>query len=110
MVIFTDGIITDLELTIQKIVEASYFAISIIIVGIGNDSFSTMNRLDSDDKLLQDSRGKKAMRDIVQFVPFKKFNFNPEMLARETLAEIPNQVEQFYTKMKFIPRKKSFSK
>lgn len=65
LVIFTDGIITDLDRTIDKIVEASYFAISIIIVGVGNDSFSTMNRLDSDDKLLKDSKGKKAMRDIV---------------------------------------------
>ena len=47
------------------IVEASYFAISIIIVGIGNDSFSAMNKLDSDDKLLKSSNGKKALRDIV---------------------------------------------
>ena len=48
LVIFTDGIITDLDSTIDKIVEASYYAISIIIVGIGNDSFTTMNALDSD--------------------------------------------------------------
>ena len=65
VVIFTDGIITDLDQTINKIVEASYYAISIIIVGVGNESFSTMNRLDSDGKLLKGFNGKKAMRDIV---------------------------------------------
>ena len=65
LVIFTDGVITDLNNTIDNIVEASYFAISIIIIGVGDDSFNSMNRLDSDNKLLKASNGKVAMRDIV---------------------------------------------
>jgi len=45
---------------------------SIIIVGIGQADFSTMNLLDSDDGLLQDPRGGgKARRDIVQFVSLR---------------------------------------
>ena len=45
---------------------------SIIIVGVGNDSFANMDHLDSDDTDLIDSRGKHMARDIVQFVPFNK--------------------------------------
>jgi hypothetical protein len=32
-----------------------------------------MKELDSDDALLRDSRGSPAIRDIVQFVKFKKY-------------------------------------
>lgn len=70
LVIFTDGIITDMQQTIDTIVEASFYAISIVIIGVGNDSFNSMNRLDSDNELLKSSNGKRALRDIVQFVPF----------------------------------------
>ncbi len=48
LVIFTDGIICDMPQTIDAIVEASYYPISIIIVGVGNEDFSKMDQLDSD--------------------------------------------------------------
>jgi hypothetical protein len=35
-------------------------------------------------------------RDIVQFVPFRKFKSNPLMLAKETLNEVPNQLVGFF--------------
>ncbi|KAI9032189.1 copine-8 [Hyaloraphidium curvatum] len=70
LLIITDGAITDLDQTIRAIVDASYQALSIIIVGVGNADFSTMDALDSDDRKLQ-SGGKVAERDIVQFVPFR---------------------------------------
>ena len=44
---------------------------SIIIIGVGNANFEDMERLDADKKALQ-FNGRKASRDIVQFVPFKK--------------------------------------
>ena len=51
------------------IVNASELPLSIIIVGVGNADFADMDELDGDHGLY-DSRGKKATRDIVQFVPF----------------------------------------
>ena len=66
LTIFTDGEIMDRKMTINSIVEASYLPISIIIIGIGNANFSTMNELDSDNGLLKSNlSGKKAARDIV---------------------------------------------
>lgn len=33
--------------------------------------------------------------DIVQFVPFREFEHNPMLLAKETLTELPNQLLNF---------------
>ncbi|XP_065898772.1 copine-9-like [Dysidea avara] len=93
LLIITDGIITDMERSIDKIVQASSLPLSIVIVGVGKADFSAMDVLDADNKRLVDSCGKKMSRDIVQFVPLRKYanqvdNFP---LAKETLAEIPKQ-------------------
>lgn len=69
---------------------------SIIIVGIGNADFGNMIQLDGDSKSLVNSQGQKCPRDIVQFVPFNKFNNNAEILSAELLREIPNQVNQYF--------------
>lgn len=56
--------------TVDMIVEASYLPLSIIIIGVGNANFDKMDVLDGDGKVLRNSRGVPAARDIVQFVPF----------------------------------------
>ena len=43
----------------------SKLPVSIIIVGVGNEEFSMMDDLDSDDKLLKDDKNRRAKRDIV---------------------------------------------
>lgn len=53
-----------------------------------------MRRLDGDEGLYN-SKGQKAPRDIVQFVPFRDMNNNAQRLAAELLAELPNQVVQY---------------
>ena len=55
-----------------------------------------MDALDCDDGLLMNSSGKKAQRDIVQFVPMIKFaQTGPSRLAEEVLAEVPGQVQEW---------------
>lgn len=73
LLIITDGVITDMDLTRAAIVEASRLPMSIIIVGVGGADFSAMEFLDSDDRLLTSPGGDVASRDIVQFVPFRDF-------------------------------------
>uniref|UniRef100_A0A1I7XMD3 C2 domain-containing protein n=1 Tax=Heterorhabditis bacteriophora TaxID=37862 RepID=A0A1I7XMD3_HETBA len=65
LLIITDGIISDLKRTKQEIVKASCLPLSIIIVGIGYDTFEEMRTLDSDQQMLS-WNGKSAKRDIVQ--------------------------------------------
>lgn len=55
--------------------------LSIIIVGVGNADFTNMNILDGDNGLF-DSKGRKANRDFVQFVPFNQVSGNSDMLAK----------------------------
>lgn len=86
--------------TMRAIIKASHFGISIVIVGVGNADFTKMEALDCDGCLLRIGK-KVAARDIVQFVPFNRFNRDPSALAREVLAEIPRQMVE-YMKMKGI--------
>lgn len=105
LLILTDGVINDMKETIDTIVMASDTPLSIIIVGIGNEDFSAMEKLDGDQNKLISSSGIKCNRDIVQFVSFNKFAANNgALLASEVLAEIPTQVEQFCTSHGFIPQ------
>jgi hypothetical protein len=73
LLILTDGEIHDMEATKDLIVAASQLPLSIIIIGVGEEKFKLMKELDSDDALLRDSRGNQAIRDVVQFVKYKKY-------------------------------------
>ena len=46
--ILTDGVINDLQLTIDEVVAGSSLPLSIIIVGIGHADFEQMEHLDAD--------------------------------------------------------------
>ena len=109
LMILTDGIIDDMDDTIDSLVEASFLPISVIIIGIGDADFSNMDILDADDEPLVDRNGRKSDRDLVQFVPFKKFSYNGQLLAQEVLEEIPRQVIEYYQHQKMPPREPIFN-
>jgi Copine len=96
LLIITDGEIHDMEATKDLVVAASHLPFSIIIVGVGDEKFKLMKELDSDDALLRDSRGAVAIRDVVQFVKFKKYiQQGPQVLAEKVLKEVPDQLVSF---------------
>ena len=74
---------------------------SLIIVGVGNADFQTMKVLDADEEPLQ-ADGLKMARDIVQFVPMVNFQQAGDpvlmcaLLAKEVLAELPDQIVQYF--------------
>ena len=73
MLLLTDGQICDMGETIAAIVDLSSLPCSIIIIGVGNADFSSMDELDGDGGRLRDDRREKlAVRDIVQFVAFNQ--------------------------------------
>lgn len=107
LLIITDGVINDLELTKAALVEASFQPLSIIIVGVGNADFTEMNALDSDGKLLT-VNSKSAARDIVQFVAYRDLiGKGAQALAQHVLAEVPTQVLQYMHQNNITPHKKS---
>lgn len=64
--------------------------LSVIIIGVGDENFRLMRQLDSDRAILRDSFGQAAVRDIVQFVKFRKYMNNANALAAEVLKEVPD--------------------
>lgn len=110
LLIITDGIICDMHQTKKSIVKSSDLPLSIIIVGVGNADFRAMDELDSDDGPLMVD-GRRAYRDIVQFVPLNRFLANGNWvhsmvdLAREVLYEVPDQVVSYMKLKNFTPIK-----
>ena len=103
LMILTDGAIEDMRETMDAIVEGSFLPLSIIIIGIGNYDFSAMKFLDADKNPLVNSSGVMEMRDIVQFVDYKKYRGNSEKLIEEVLDEIPKQIVEYYTLKNIYP-------
>eukprot|EP00158_Paraphelidium_tribonemae_P005225 Partr_v1_DN27233_c0_g1_i7_m38564 putative copine family len=109
LTILTDGAIslTDKQNTIDAIVRASDLPMSIVIVGIGLADFTQMEELDGDDEpMLRDSRGNRAKRDIVNFVPYRdyiKINGRIQYFSKELLSEVPLNVVQYFHKEKVSP-------
>ena len=48
LMIITDGLINDIETTIDEVVRGSDLPLSIIIVGVGSEDFKAMDQLDAD--------------------------------------------------------------
>eukprot|EP01126_Amoeba_proteus_P004273 TRINITY_DN1143_c0_g2_i12.p1 TRINITY_DN1143_c0_g2~~TRINITY_DN1143_c0_g2_i12.p1 ORF type:complete len:846 (-),score=168.77 TRINITY_DN1143_c0_g2_i12:199-2736(-) len=103
LLILTDGVINDMQDTINEIVKLSSLPVSIVIVGVGNANFSNMDTLDADTEPLRSSSGEVMQRDIVQFVPFSKYRNNPTKLAVELLDEIPRQLLDYMKSRKITP-------
>ena len=104
LMILTDGLIHDMQETIDILVDCAYIPLSVIIIGIGNADFKNMNILDGDENLLVNSKKETTKRDLVQFVEYNKFkdflsDGKNKDLTEEVLKEIPRQVEEYYELM-----------
>ena len=102
---FTNGELSDLQSTIDEVVNASGKPLSIIFVGVGKNkqNFKTLVKLDADKRELMSTNGEKAVRDIVQFVDYNKHKNNYANLVKETLKEIPKQFIQHMEQNNILP-------
>ena len=60
LLLLTDGQIMDMPATKSALVDLSGLPCSIIIVGVGNADFSSMDELDGDDGPLKDELGRRC--------------------------------------------------
>jgi Copine len=90
-------------------VELSKYPVSVIIIGVGDESFENMRRLDGDKERLRSSKGVLAIRDIVQFVKLTDYcsakdgMANMSGLAEEVLKELPDQIIDYMATNKIKP-------
>jgi len=106
LLILTDGEIHDMAETIDEIANCAIMNLpmSIIIVGVGDEDFANMVRLDGDDVAL-----KTGAKDIVQFVKYQEVisrsaaNEASENLAALVLEEIPSQFVRTFADKKMFP-------
>ena len=101
--ILTDGNVQDVKNTINSIIESSFLPLSIIIIGIGNEDFNQMKKLNFDEDILINKKVNFVERDFVQFVEFNKYRNNTMKLMQEVLGEIPKQVVKYYTFKRLFP-------
>ncbi len=104
------GVINDMDATIAAIVAAADLPLSIMIVGVGEADFSMMDTLDGDDERLS-YNGKRASRDIVQFVPMHEHasgagtsqRINTRSLCKALLEELPGQMLEWFEHQRILP-------
>jgi hypothetical protein len=89
--------------TKAAIVDLSSLPCSIIIIGVGNADFSSMDELDGDGGRLRDDRGRPCVRDIVQFVAFNQAMAQGN-LAEQVLREVPTQFCNHMLSVGFVPK------
>lgn len=103
-VILTDGCIHDMTETCKLVVKMSYMPVSLIIVGIGNESFEEMQILDADTKVLQAEDGRYAARDIVQFVKLNEMRELAKVeVAEHMLSEVPHHFSDYMVLCNILP-------
>ncbi|KAL6634458.1 hypothetical protein ACP70R_027129 [Stipagrostis hirtigluma subsp. patula] len=87
-----DGVVTDFQETIDAIINASDFPLSIIVIGVGGADFKEMEFLDPNKgERMESSTGRVASRDMIQFAPMKDVHGSGISTVQSLLAEIPGQ-------------------
>ena len=102
--ILTDGIVNDIQETVEVLHMAAMLPSSVIIIGIEDADFSNMEYLDGDNNILygdicnDNKNNEMPVRDIVQFVKFNKYknDNNFERFTEEALKELPKQIEEYF--------------
>ncbi|KAM3345040.1 hypothetical protein P3S68_024749 [Capsicum galapagoense] len=104
LLIITDGVITDMQETIDALVRASDLPLSILIVGVGGADFSQMEVLDADNgQRLESSTGRVDTGDIVQFVPMREVHSRQISVVQALLEELPGQFLTYMRGRDIIP-------
>lgn len=91
LLILTDGAVSDVQATARCLDQVSNAPMSIVIVGVGQADFRSMQFLDDSS-----SPGK---RDVAQFVEFNKHSHDSQALTSQTLGEIPDQLTGYFKSM-----------
>lgn len=84
-----------------------------MLVTVGSEDISKIRTLDGEEgDLVHSETGEVANRDMVQFVPFRKYKYDYKGFARSLLEEITVNIKDYFVDRKIYPnprRKKQIS-
>ncbi|KAK3254716.1 hypothetical protein CYMTET_36073 [Cymbomonas tetramitiformis] len=105
LTILCDGMINDMDSTVEAIVKTSHLPFSIFIIGIGRADFADMEMLDARGGLLASRTGKRAQRNNVQFI---ELGANPALyevrsISEKLLQDLPGQLMAYMRANNLFP-------
>ena len=105
LLIISRGEIIDMKSTVDAIVEAAKLPLSIVLVAVGDADRKKFKILDGDEKhkLIHSVTGEAVSRDIVQYVPFRRYKHDYRGLTKEILYEMAAQIKVFFEAKKIVP-------
>mmetsp|Transcript_12611 Transcript_12611/g.19542 ORF Transcript_12611/g.19542 Transcript_12611/m.19542 type:complete len:649 (+) Transcript_12611:273-2219(+) len=107
LVILTNDNIADVRKSIDICSTASIVPLSIIVVGVGQDTDfhanmkAFLHEIDNDIKVKGDTI--QSSRNIVQFAALRDFDGNAFRLAEKVLKDIPRQIVEFFARKNLEP-------
>ena len=104
LLILTDAIVSDIQSTIDILVEGSILPLSIIFIGIGNDNFPEIEQLYY-GTLVHSSSDDKIKRENFIFFPYNNYRNESSLLAKHILEDIYGQICEYYTMNLLHPNK-----
>ena len=110
LLIITCGKINDLNNTINALVQARNYPLSVIIIGVGNGPFKDMQALSGNNQPLYNSVNNKMRNNIVTFIPFNKYKNNNgiNLLQEKIWEKIPQQISQYFQNKNILPNDLKF--
>ena len=68
---------------------------SIVIIGVGDDDFSIMNKLQNIEEVRKYAKAEVEVRQVTQFVEFKSFQNDIHKLSEKILDRLPRQFMEY---------------
>jgi len=94
LVLCCEGMIHELNETLEQICEASYTPLSIIFVGVGGGTFTDFQDMANDQTT--SPSGMEFMRECVSFVHLDEYRQDPNKLLKAALHGLPKQIVQYH--------------
>lgn len=103
-IILIDGVIFDMQDTIDLLVKAASLPFSLIVIGIGDSDFEEMEDLNQPKDKFVSSNGQNGCRINARFFKFNDFiDMDDDLMVKEVLEKIPSQICEYYSLSKTKP-------
>lgn len=96
LLILTSDDISDMQQTINSVINASSLPLSILIAGIGSSAFRNITMLASEQQYLAGSKGVKSDRNIVHFSSLNSYNNSCIEVCKNLLSKVPSDLLEYY--------------